>query len=127
MSEQKIKAGTFCWNELMTRNKDAALKFYQDLLGWEPAESGMPWKDYTILKNGDSRAGGLMTMPDDVPEHIPSHWLSFVAVDNLDELTEKVNDLGGVVCHGPVEVPELGRFIIIQDPSGAVLSLMQFN
>ena len=42
--------GTFCWNELMTRDTGKAAKFYAELLGWEPVDSGMPGMQYTIFK-----------------------------------------------------------------------------
>ncbi|MCP4704086.1 MAG: VOC family protein, partial [candidate division Zixibacteria bacterium] len=81
MANEKSTHGTFCWNELMTRDAKSATKFYTELLGWKASDSGMPGMDYTLLKAGDKDAGGLMGMPDDVPKEVPSHWMAYINVD----------------------------------------------
>jgi predicted enzyme related to lactoylglutathione lyase len=124
MPEQKYVHGTFCWNELVTRDMDGATKFYTELLGWKAVVGDMPGIKYTLLKSGDSDAGGLMDMPPDVPKEVPSHWMAYIAVDDVDGLAEKVGSLGGNILHGPQDIPTVGRFCIIQDPTGAVVSLI---
>ena len=46
-------------------------------------------------------------------------------MDNVDDATKKVESLGGVVVRGKTEVPEMGWFSVIQDPTGAVFGLWQ--
>lgn len=124
MASEKPTHGTFCWNELMTRDSAAAGKFYTELLGWKTVDSGMPGMDYTLLKSGDKDAGGMMTMPPEVPKEVASHWMSYIAVDNVDASINKAKELGGTLLHGPQDIPTVGRFCVIQDPSGAVVSLI---
>lgn len=123
-TKQKPTHGTFCWNELMTRDTDGAGKFYSALLGWKPEASPMPGMEYTLMKSGDKEQGGMMAMPADVPKEVPAHWLAYVAVDDVDALITKTKELGGQVLHGPMDIPEVGRFCVIQDPTGAVLGLI---
>jgi predicted enzyme related to lactoylglutathione lyase len=123
MSEQKPAHGMFCWNELMTRDSARAQAFYTGLLGWKAVDSGMPGMKYTLLKAGDKDAGGMMDMPPDVPREVPSHWMAYINVDDVDALVGKVKELGGIVMHGPQDVPNVGRFLILQDPTGAIVSL----
>lgn len=118
--------GTFCWNELMTRDVDKATKFYTALLGWKAEDSGMPGMNYTILKAGETQAGGMMAMPAEIPAQVPSHWMAYITVDDINACAKKVADLGGQVLHGPQEIPNLGTFCVVQDPTGAVVSLMEF-
>ena len=125
MSENKPIHGTFCWNELMTRDVPAAGKFYTELLGWQAKDSGMPGMQYTLFKVGDKEAGGMMQMPADIPAQVPSHWMAYITVDDVDSAAAKVTQLGGNVMHGPVDVPGVGRFCVIQDPTGAVVSLIK--
>ncbi len=117
--------GTFYWNELSTTDVDGAKAFYSKVLGWDfdemPNVSG---GTYWILKSGDEMAGGLMAMPEGVPEGTPPHWMSYVAVDDVDEAIAKAADLGGVVLMAPFDIPNVGRMGVIKDPQGAVLSLM---
>ena len=119
--------GMFCWNELMTRDPKAAGTFYSELLGWKPTDSGMPGMDYTLMKNGGKDAGGMMQMPAEIPAQVPSHWMAYIAVDDVDACAARVTKLGGQILHGPQDVPGVGRFVCIQDPTGAVVSLMTFS
>lgn len=119
--------GTFCWNELLTRDPKAAGEFYSKLVGWEIADSGMPGMDYSMLKAGGKEAGGLMKMPAEVPEQVPSHWASYITVDDVDSMVEKVTTLGGKVLCGPQDIPGIGRFMAIQDPTGATVSLITLS
>jgi predicted enzyme related to lactoylglutathione lyase len=125
MAENKPAHGMFCWNELMTRDTEAAGKFYSELIGWKPADSGMPGMQYTLFKVGDKDAGGMMAMPAEIPKEVPSHWMAYITVDDVDAAAKKVSELGGTVMHGPEDVPNVGRFCVIQDPTGAVVSLIK--
>jgi len=125
MAEQKYPHGTFCWNELMKRDIQAMAKFYTELLGWQAVDSGMPGMKYTLFNSGDKAAGGMMEMPAEIPAQVPAHWMAYIAVDDIDAVIKKAPDLGGKVLHGPQDVPGVGRFAVIQDPGGAVVSLLQ--
>ena len=117
--------GTFYWNELATSDVDGAKEFYSKVVGWTFDQ--MPMQDggtYWILKSGDEMAGGLMAMPAAAPEGMPPNWMSYVAVDDVDEALAKAGDLGGAVIVEPFDVPEVGRIGVIRDPQGAVISLM---
>jgi hypothetical protein len=127
MSDNKPVHGTFCWNELMTRDVKAAGKFYSELIGWEVADSGMPGIDYSLLKAGDTEAGGMMAMPVEVPDQVPSHWMAYITVDDVDSLVEKIPALGGTILHGPQDIPGVGRFITAQDPTGATVGLITLS
>ena len=129
MSDNKPKHGTFCWNELMTRDTGAAGKFYSQLLGWKPVDSGMPGMTYTMFKvdGVEQSAGGMMAMPAEVPKQVPSHWMAYITVDDIDATSAKVKELGGQVLVGPLPVPGMGRFIAVMDPAGATVSFFQFD
>jgi predicted enzyme related to lactoylglutathione lyase len=74
-------AGTFCWDELLTTDPEAALAFYKAIYGWTTTDMEMPTGKYYVLHSGDSMSGGAMKLP--MPE-IPPHWQSHVAVADLD-------------------------------------------
>ena len=126
MADEKPAHGMFCWNELMTRDTAGAEKFYTQLLGWKAADSGMPGMKYTMLKVGEKDSGGMMDMPPNVPKEVPSHWMSYIAVNDVDALAKKAGDLGGELLHGPQDIPNVGRFCMIKDPTGAVVGLITF-
>ena len=103
MSEHKMPAhGTFCWNELSTTDDDAAVKFYTELLGWQLKKSeamasceGAEAQQvvYNEIVAGGEHVGGIYKMG---PEYggAPSHWMSYVAVDDVDASAAKVTGLG---------------------------------
>lgn len=53
----------------------------------------------------------------------PSAWLAYVLVDDVEAATKKVVSLGGTVVKDVTEVPGMGHFSIITDPTGAMLGL----
>ncbi|MCP4683845.1 MAG: VOC family protein [bacterium] len=124
MADKMPAHGTFCWNELCTRDVKAAGEFYSKLIGWELKEESMTDMSYTLLKAGDKEVGGMMAMPPDVPKEVPSHWMSYITVDDVDGLIPKVTELGGKVVFGPMDIPKVGRFCVISDPTGAAVSLI---
>src|SRR5215213_5781445 len=132
MSEHKMPAnGTFCWQELATTDLDAAQSFYKTLLGWEIKEGkapacegaeGPPMVYNEIIVEGQ-HIGGMYKMG---PEFggAPSHWMAYVAVDDVDAKAARVAELGGKVCVPPTDIPNTGRFCVINDPTGAAISLI---
>ena len=123
MAENKTPHGTFCWNECVSTDTTKATKFYTELLGWKAETQDMGDMKYTLLKAGDKMAGGLMAMPETC-KGFPSHWMSYIAVDDVDGMIEKITELGGKVAFGPMDIPEVGRFVTIEDPTGAFVSLI---
>lgn len=120
----KPAAGTFCWNELMTKDAAAAKSFYAALFGWKMADLPMPGGSYTILKRGDKDVGGLMQIRPDMGE-MPSHWMAYVLVENVDAATRKAGHLGAKVHIEGMDIPNIGRFGLFEDPTGAMLSVFQ--
>ena len=118
-----ITAGTFCWNELATRDTEAASAFYCELLGWTAENTDCGGAAYTLFNKDGKPVGGMMTMDDNWPEDTPSYWGSYIAVDDVDATAAKVESCGGKVCCGPSDAGEGGRFAVIADPAGAAFSI----
>ena len=124
MPEHKMPAdGTFCWNELATRDLEGAKRFYTELLGWQLKESGAAGAAYHEIVAGGEHIGGIYQMG---PEYgdAPSHWMAYVAVPDVDARAARVEGLGGKLCVPPTDIPNVGRFCVVTDPSGATLSLI---
>jgi predicted enzyme related to lactoylglutathione lyase len=128
MSEVKsYKPGTFCWADLATTDPTAAKSFYAKLFGWTTQEISLPGGGtYTIAQlNGGDVAGISRMMPDQQAKGIPPYWSSHVAVASVDESAKNATTLGGKILAAPMDVMDVGRMAVIQDPSGAALSLWQ--
>jgi len=119
------RPGTVCWNELATKDKDKAGTFYSELFGWKlaPMEGPIP---YTMCLAGETRAAGMLEMTEEWGD-LPSHWMIYFAVADCDAGAEQVKELGGEVKVPPTDIPSVGRFSVIQDPQGAVFSIIKLG
>jgi predicted enzyme related to lactoylglutathione lyase len=115
-------AGTFCWDELMTSDPQAALSFYKAIYGWTTSTMELPNGPYHVLYAGAAMVGGIMKAP--MPE-VPSHWMSHVAVADLDAALAKASSLGAKIIVPPTPVPNMGKFAVVLDPAGADFALFQ--
>ena len=96
--------GSLCWTELATRDTKAAEAFYTKLFGWTAKVGGVGTPmEYTEFSNQGRPGVGMMAMPPTVPAHVPSYWMSYFQVADVDASTTKAKSLGGgiaVVAHG---------------------------
>ena len=117
-------ANSFMHVELQTKDVDKAKKFYQGIFDWRfedmPMGNGM---SYTGIHVGEGTGGGMWTNP--AAPNGPSHWLAYVNVDSIDATVDKVRSLGGTVVQPKTEVPDMGWYSVITDPTGAMLGLWQ--
>lgn len=125
MEEQYKQQGAFSWCELMTTDVSAATEFYGTLFGWSMETMQMEDVDYTVLKVGDKPVGGLMHLPAEA-QGMPPAWGAYVTVDDVDETARNATKLGGKVLVEPRDIPEVGRFCVLQDPQGAVISAITY-
>jgi predicted enzyme related to lactoylglutathione lyase len=126
MHEQMKTHGAFSWCELMTTDAAAAKEFYTKLFGWTTEDMSVaPGMNYTVIKVAGNGVGGIMAMPQG-PECMPPHWATYVTVDNVDAVAKNAQQLGGKVLMGPRDIPTVGRFCVIQDPQGAVISAIAY-
>lgn len=114
--------GAFCWSELMTGDTTAATRFYAALFGWKTKVGEGAGVAYTHWQNDGADIGGMMAIMKEWGP-MPPHWVNYVQVKNCDETAAKATALGGKVCMGPMDIPNTGRFAMLQDPQGAVLSV----
>lgn len=120
--------GALSWNELNTRDPDAAKAFYGAVFGWgfEDNEMG-EMGTYTSLKLGDGPIGGMLDMATrGVPEEVPAHWQVYFAVEDTDATVEQAKQRGGNVMVEPIDIPA-GRFSILTDPHGASFAVIALS
>ena len=117
--------GAFSWNELMTTDWKASKTFYAELFGWALDDLDIPGMPYTIAKVGNKEVAGIMPKPAEA-DSLPATWGSFVTVDNVDNSVKKAATLGAKVAVEPRDIPNVGRFAVIIDPQGAMLSMISY-
>ncbi|MCP4572888.1 MAG: VOC family protein [bacterium] len=113
--------GRFCWYDLMSQDVDASKAFYTKLLGWRIDTMEMGEGHYDMLFMGERGVGGVVPLDGD---ELPSHWMPYIAVDDLQVSCDRAGELGGQVCVPPMDIGP-GSFAVITDPQGGAFSLWQ--
>jgi predicted enzyme related to lactoylglutathione lyase len=117
--------GTPSWVELVTPDQGASRDFYGSLFGWsfDDHDMGEMGHYYIGTVEGDEVAGVSGQMPG--MEGHPAFWGVYLACDDVDATTAKVEAAGGKVEAGPFDVNENGRMSALVDPTGARINLWQ--
>jgi predicted enzyme related to lactoylglutathione lyase len=118
----KFEPGMFCWVELATNDGAAAKSFYTSLFGWTANEipMGPNVPPYVMLQKNAKDVAALYEN-----KGIPPNWLSYVAVESVDDSAKTAKDLGANLLQEPFDVMDVGRMAVMQDPQGARLALWQ--
>ena len=114
-------ANPFAYCELHTCDPEAAKTFYRKLLGWNLKDMQTPGGAYTEIQTGEGLPGGLMG---DGPMSL-SHWLTYIRVGSLDATLRRAGELGARLLMGRTEIPEVGWFALLADPTGARFGLFE--
>ncbi|MDA1266652.1 MAG: VOC family protein [Planctomycetota bacterium] len=126
MSEQNT-TGRFVWHDLMSTDPTTSKAFYAGLFGWRVETLAMPLGPYDMLHVGERPIGGIVPLgPDDAPG-VPSHWISYVEVEDADACASRSTAAGGKTCVPIMDLPGMGRFGVLTDPDGAVISPWQHH
>ncbi len=116
--------GDFIWCDLSTFDLGVSTRFYSDLFGWQMADSG----EYNLCYAGRTEAAGLYVMPEFFQKiNMPSFWMSYIQVDDVNRAIETANKMGGKVELGPEPfgAREDGQIALIRDPQGAGFTVYQ--
>lgn len=123
------KHGEFCWTEIATTDLERCKTFYSEIFGWKIKQSQNSEIEMEYLEfrpHSGMNCGGIFEMKEEmfggtVP---PPHFMNYIAVDDVDESASKAFDLGGTIVHPPTDIPNVGRFCVVKDPTGATFSML---
>lgn len=122
--ELAAETGAPAWHELHTKDYSTAVKFYQDVFGWDTdVLSDTPEFRYTTLGAGDNAKAGIMDASGYLPAEVPSNWQVYFAVEDADASVEKALSMGARVIDGPDDTP-FGRLATLTDPTGAMFKII---
>lgn len=114
--------GHFVWHELMTTNTRAAAAFYRKVAAWT-TQTSPQHSSYTEFMAGGRPAAGLMVLPEPAKAMgAPPNWLTYVATPDVEATVRKAVKMGARVLTQATDIPNVGRFAVLQDPHGAVFA-----
>ncbi|MDS9467014.1 VOC family protein [Paracoccus sp. MBLB3053] len=111
------KEGHGNWVELMSTDPEAGFDFYAELFGWTkstPVDMG-EMGTYQLFAWHGADIGGMMGLGN---SPVP-FWLSYFGVNGVDAAIKRIEQNGGAVLHGPMEVPGGAFIAVARDPQGA--------
>lgn len=115
-------ADRFFWYELMTTDRNAALDYYEAVVGWIATEQAGASPDigYTILSVGGRGMGGVIELTEETREGgTRPGWVGYIHVGDADARAKAIVEAGGKLLMGPGDIPDVGRFAMVADPGGA--------
>lgn len=122
--ELVAEAGAPAWHELHAKDYTAAVKFYQDVFGWDTdVMSDTPEFRYTTLGAGESAKAGIMDASAHLPADVPASWQIYFAVEDADATTAQAVSMGATVIQEP-EDSTFGRLATLTDPTGAMFKIV---
>lgn len=123
--------GDFVWTEIASDDADRCTEFYRNVFGWTfqsgaASGDGMDYREFST--GGEAPVGGLYQID---PAWFggsppPAHFMTYIAVDDVDAAAARAAELGGKV-HKTMDIPNVGRMSIIEDPTGAMFATFRPN
>lgn len=122
--EGPADVGEASWLELMTTDAGAAMRFYQDLFGWQPSDALDMGElgTYQMFNRPHGMIGGMMNKSEEMAQ-VPPNWQIYFRVPEITEAVERIKSNGGQIFNGPMEVPGGDWVVNAMDPQGAAFSL----
>jgi uncharacterized protein len=118
-------AGAMVWNELYTKDVDAAKKFYADLFGWSYTIDEKNNGYVTIHNNGRPK-GGMYAMDEDMIAHgMTPNWTVYFTVKNMGEAVTKIKELGGFVYMQ--KNISVGKIAMVADPAHTHFMILELS
>ncbi|MEO1102767.1 MAG: VOC family protein [Pseudomonadota bacterium] len=117
--------GTIHWSECITSDVEGAKAHYAKVAGWTYDEMPMENGVYTVAKAGDQMVAGIMPTSSMPGPEVPSHWMTYIEVADINDAVANAGASGGTVLQPPFEVPGVGHITMVQEPGGAVVGFIQ--
>ena len=121
MSDQSLR-GRFLWHELVTADLKAAGRFFTKIADWK-TEGWDQNPDYQMFVAKTGPMAGLAVL--DAQSRAAGarpHWLTYIGSPDAAETGRQAVALGGRILKPLTELPPVGKWVVLQDPQGAVFA-----
>ena len=117
--------GVTCWINTDQPDVDAALEFYGGLFGWTFDDAASPESPnrYVIAQLTGHEVAAIAGPRE--PGERKARWNTYVAVDDADAATARLESLGATVVSPPADAGPSGRAATLTDPEGVEFRLWQ--
>lgn len=124
METPPIKFGQIFWSDLTVKDTAPLREFYKEVLGWTEHPVNMKdgeetYEDYAMMVDETTPAGGICNQRG-INKNIPSQWIMYVLVEDVETSLSKCIESGGELIHGSKKKDGTYQFVIVKDPQGHV-------
>ncbi len=114
----------FVFADLSTFDLEIARNFYSKVFGWSFLSQD---DSYYLASHHKKEICGIYETPKKFREMgMPSFWMSYIRVNDLDKTVEQARQLGGIIELVDHSLP-IGKIALIRDPLGAGFTIYQGN
>jgi predicted enzyme related to lactoylglutathione lyase len=115
--------GKVIWHDLLTHDAGAALEFYGSLFGWDfEASEEAPERYWNIRRDGQVIGSVFAADADELDSPL---WLVSLSVPDVDGSVSRASGLGASTTVPPSDLPNRGRYAVLEDPQGAFFVVLQ--
>jgi predicted enzyme related to lactoylglutathione lyase len=109
------------WHELLAQDRSRIFDFYGELFDWQKDSGETDATDfYQLFSSAGQTIGGMLTKLPSVPQPC---WLYYFNVDDIGTAARRINDSGGRILQGPIELTDGCWIARCADPQGALFAL----
>lgn len=120
-----MKHGTVGWMDLTVADAEGIRDFYESVIGWKPEPVDMgEYSDFNMVAPATGSPVAGVCHSKGANAELPSVWLVYIVVEDVEASIERCTNLGGEVLVEPRGAGG-GRYCVIKDPAGAVCALYQ--
>ncbi len=119
------QVGRVGWIDITVDDASGLRDFYSKVVGWTPDSVSMgDYDDFSMAMPATGEAVTGICHASGTNADLPSGWLIYIVVADLDSSIAACTENGGKVTVEPRSLAG-GRFCVIEDPSGAAAALFQ--
>jgi len=123
--QQKPAPGTILSADLTVKGTEQVRDFYKRVIGWEHEGLSMGDYDDYVMTTADGQLVAGICRPEGENAGLPSVWLVYFTVTDLQKSLEACRNLGGKVHYEPKGPIRAGSYAVIEYPEGAFCALTQ--
>lgn len=128
MTATQLPVGSIAWTDLTVDDATGVRDFYQAVTGWQPVPLEMGgYPDFVMQRPESEDAVAGICHARGTNAGLPTQWLVYIVVADLDESIGRCKALGGRIVAGPKASMGNSRYCVIQDPAGAVAALIAYE
>ena len=123
-------SGKIVWHDLLTNTPAESRKFYEDLFGWKFEKPGIDIgfgeeSSYMLIRHNGHLIGGMFDTNALGKKENISQWVTMISVADIEAAVDRVTTEGGKILTAPKQLKTRGILSIVEDPTGAIVALIQ--